>query len=74
MGKRGPKPNPATRRTFLVVATFQPHVKEDILKAIEKWKMIQSMKGRDPKEITISEFVREAVWEKCRRADDPRKP
>lgn len=63
------KPLPAgERRDFMVQVRFKPQVKA----AIEhRRKQLSEEMG---KELTVSEFIRYAVWKYCQNPDDPRSP
>lgn len=63
------KKKPAgTQRTLTITVRFRPEVKEVIERKLAK------MGDFYKREITASELVREAVWQYCKDANDPRQP
>lgn len=63
------KKKPAgTQRTLILTVRFRPEVREVIEKKLAK---LSNGIGRP---ITPSELVREAVWQYCKDAQDPRTP
>ncbi len=64
------KKQPAgSQRTLIYKIRFSPHVKE----AIDE-KLAWMREFPDSEDMTISEFLREVIWEHCKKPGDPRKP
>lgn len=77
MAKRGRKPGPAgSQRTFRILVRFRPQVKEAVASKLESLNLSKVRKTDKGQVIpwTLSELVREAVWEYCKPPGDPRQP